>query len=59
MFTLFFSGQKVSNGKVMKEAMKLAKNKDLSQIDPAVLDYAATKVQAGVRGYLSRKGLKK
>ena len=22
---------------------------DLSQIDPAVLDYAATKVQAGVR----------
>ena len=28
---------------------------DLSQIDPAVLDYAATRLQAGFRGYMSRK----
>merc|ERR1712110_1217462 len=33
-----------------KEAMKFAKNKDLNQIDPAVLDYAATRLQAGFRG---------
>merc|ERR1719328_247341 len=43
----------MSDQKAMREAMKLAKNKDFSQIDPAVLDYAATKLQAGFRGYMS------
>ena len=30
---------------------------DLNQIDPAVLDYAATRLQAGFRGYMSRKNM--
>merc|ERR1712107_504998 len=46
---------KMNDEKAMKEAMKLAKNKDISQIDPAVLDYAATKLQAGFRVYMTRK----
>ena len=27
----------------------------MHQIDPAVLDYAATRLQAGFRGYMTRK----
>jgi len=49
---------KLSKGKLMKEAMKLAKNKDIKKIDPEVLDYAATKLQAGFRGYMTRKKMK-
>jgi len=49
-------GGQMNDKKAMKEAMKLAKNKDLKQIDPAVLDYAATRLQAGFRGYMARKG---
>ena len=30
---------------------------DLKQVDPKVLDYAATKLQAGFRGYMTRKNL--
>ena len=32
---------------------------DLKQIDPRVLDYAASKVQAGFRGWQARQNLKK
>ena len=31
----------------------------MKQIDPAVLDYAATRLQAGFRGYQTRKNMKK
>merc|ERR1711953_408395 len=44
--------------RAMKEAMKVAKTKDLKNIDPAVLDYAATRLQAGFRGYQVRKNMK-
>ena len=30
---------------------------DLQQIDPKVLDYAASKLQAGFRGYMTRKNM--
>ena len=32
---------------------------DMHQVDPAVLDYAATKLQAGFRGYMTRKNVHK
>ena len=32
---------------------------DLKQIDPRVLDYAASRVQAGFRGWQTRQNLKK
>merc|ERR1711953_1531877 len=44
--------------RALKEAMKVAKTKDLKNIDPAVLDYAATRLQAGFRGYQVRKNMK-
>ena len=62
----------MNDQKAMREAMKLAKTKglfvvmllllfppfsDMHQIDPAVLDYAATKLQAGFRGYMTRKNV--
>jgi hypothetical protein len=50
--------QKMDDKKMMKEAMKLAKTKDYKNVDPAVLNYAATRVQAGFRGYKTRKDLK-
>ena len=37
-------------------ASELYFSTDLKQIDPAVLDYAATRLQAGFRGYMARKG---
>merc|ERR1712142_745355 len=52
-------GGQMNDKKAMKEAMKLAKTKDLKQVDPAVLDYAATRLQAGFRGYQTRKNMKK
>merc|ERR1712212_879350 len=51
-------GGQMNDKKAMKEAMKLAKTKDMKQIDPAVLDYAATRLQAGFRGYQTRKNMK-
>merc|ERR1712123_369782 len=51
-------GGQMNDKKAMKEAMKLAKTKDMKQIAPAVLDYAATRLQAGFRGYQSRKNMK-
>ena len=32
---------------------------DYKDLDPAVVNYAATKVQAGFRGYMARKDMKK
>merc|ERR1712098_308534 len=52
-------GGQMNDKKAMKEAMKLSKTKDLKQVDPAVLDYAATRLQAGFRGYQTRKNMKK
>merc|ERR1712179_339983 len=46
-----------SDKQAMREAMKVAKTKDIKQIDPAVLDYAATRLQAGFRGYSARKNI--
>ena len=31
---------------------------DMSKLDPRVIDYAATKLQAGFRGWQTRKNLK-
>ena len=50
-----------NKGKSIKYSHRYSKSNDaismsdLSQIDPAVLDYAATRLQAGFRGYMSRK----
>merc|ERR1712098_412594 len=48
-------GAPMTDSQLMKEALKAAKHKDLKQIDPRVLDYAATRLQAGFRGYQTRK----
>merc|ERR1712032_1431050 len=51
-------GAGVSDKELLKEALKVAKTKDLKQIDPKVLDYAATRLQAGFRGWQTRQQMK-
>merc|ERR1712032_1631890 len=51
-------GAGVSDKELLKEALKVAKTKDLKQIDPKVLDYAAMRLQAGFRGWQTRQQMK-
>merc|ERR1712123_333129 len=51
-------GGQMTDAQLMKEALKAAKHKDIKKIDPKVLDYAATRLQAGFRGYQTRKKMK-
>merc|ERR1712098_757220 len=41
----------------MRQAMKMAQTQDPKSMDPQVLNYAATKLQAGFRGYMTRKNM--
>merc|ERR1719186_1015134 len=51
-------GGQVNDKKVLSEALKFAKHKNYKDLDPAVINYAATRVQAGFRGYKTRKEMR-
>jgi len=51
-------GGQVTDTKVLSEALKFAKHKNYKDLDPAVINYAASRVQAGFRGYKTRKEMK-
>uniref|UniRef100_A0A0K2UGY1 Uncharacterized protein n=1 Tax=Lepeophtheirus salmonis TaxID=72036 RepID=A0A0K2UGY1_LEPSM len=48
----------VGDQDLLREALKLAKTKDVKRIDPKVLNYAATRIQSAYRGHVTRKNMK-
>ncbi|TRY62911.1 hypothetical protein TCAL_02036 [Tigriopus californicus] len=48
-----------SKSDFLKDAKNYYKTRDASSIDPRAMEFAATKIQAGWKGYKVRKGMDK
>jgi len=51
-------GKEMTTSEFLKEAKEFAKTKDPSKLDPRAVEFAATKIQAGWKGYKTRKDIK-
>jgi len=50
--------KEMTTSEFLKEAKEFAKTKDPSKLDPRAVEFAATKIQAGWKGYKTRKDIK-